>query len=179
LIAIFAKKIGKQHGYTLVEVVISAAIGAILMAGLTSVVLTSVRATNVATARIEASSQIRGFQFLAYDDFARSMPPSPGGCSGNPPARCTINLSGLKASNSIPPDIAPFKVTYSWDGGTGYLDRNAVHAAAYVTAFSYDVDQAGQYPTVVVNLTVTIRNGSPNDYYSQSQTMRFYPRVQP
>jgi hypothetical protein len=48
-----------------------------------------------------------------------------------------------------------------------------------VTAFSYDVDQAGEYPTVVVNLTVTIRNGSPNDYYSQSQTMRFYPRVQP
>jgi prepilin-type N-terminal cleavage/methylation domain-containing protein len=168
-----------QHGFTLVEVVITVAIGAVLMAGLTSVVLTSARATNVATARIEASSQIRSFQFLAYDDFARSLLPSPGGCTGTPPTRCTINLSGLQASNSIPPEVAPFNVTYSWDGGTGYLDRNGKHAAAYVTAFSYDVDQAGQYPTVVVNLTVTIRNGSPNDYYSQSQTMRFYPRVQP
>ena len=67
-----------QGGYTLVEVIVASAIGAILMAGLTSVILTSVRANNIASSRIEASSQIRSFQFSAYDEFARSDIPDKG-----------------------------------------------------------------------------------------------------
>jgi prepilin-type N-terminal cleavage/methylation domain-containing protein len=165
-----------QGGYTLVEVVIASAIGAILMAGLTSVILTSVRAGNTASSRIEASSQIRSFQFFASDDFARSPLPSPSGCVGTPPTACTIALGGVQASNSTRPVIAPYLVSYSWDVQSGFLDRKvgnnpAIHAASNVTAFSYFLDGSAPYQTVVVSLKVTVRS------YSEYQTLRFYPRV--
>lgn len=171
------RQLRKQDGYTLVEVIISSAIGLFLMTGLTSVVLTAVRAVNIATARIEASSQIRSFQLFANDDFARSPVPGSGGCVGTPPTSCTIALSGPRASNAATPTVSKYGVTYKWDGGTRFLDRvvdgYAVHAATNVTAFSYSVE--GQ--NVVVKITVTVQNGSPSDAYSQSQTMRFYSPV--
>jgi prepilin-type N-terminal cleavage/methylation domain-containing protein len=163
-----------QAGYTLIEVVIASAIGAILMTALTSVILTSVGAANIATSRVEASSQIRNFEFFAYDDFARSPMPSPNGCVGLPPTQCTIALTGFQASNSTTPVTAAYPVTYTWDVVSGFLDRAvgsnpAIHAATNVIAFSYSDDVATR--TVVVSLTVKVQS------YTEYQTFRFYPRV--
>ena len=145
-----------QEGYTLVELIIAVAIGALLMSALTSVVLTAWRGTSVATGRVEASSQIRNFQYFAYDDFA------------------TSNISGLSGCTS--PCTSPITlaaVTYKWDG-SNFLERTnsqaTIHAATNVTAFSWYVDTNF---TVVVNLTVTVQS------YSESQTFRFYPRINP
>ena len=170
-----------QRGYTLVEVIIALAIGSILMTALTSVVLTSVRASDIATSRVEASSQIRNFDSFAYDDFAASEVPAVGSCGGSA-TPCTtepIVLSGTQVSNSIRPvpGDTPVTVTYTWDG-SDVLDRQVdwgppVHAATGVTAFSWYVDESAAFPTVVVRLTVTVRG------YSLSQTLLFYPRLNP
>jgi prepilin-type N-terminal cleavage/methylation domain-containing protein len=166
-----------QKGYTLVEVVITCAIGAVLMSALTSVVLTSFRAATVATSRIEASGQIRNFQFYAYDDFAGSGIPDPSTCAA-PPASCSIVLSGTQVSNSSTPTPSPYSVTYSWNGAAGTpLDRtiggNSKHVATSVIAFSWSIDGSTPFRTLVVNLTVKVQD------YSESQTWRFYPRVNP
>jgi prepilin-type N-terminal cleavage/methylation domain-containing protein len=164
-----------QDGYTLVEVIIASALGLLLMSALTSVVLTSWRGATIATSRVEASGQIRNFEFFAYDDFARSSAPIGSGCVQSAP--CTTHplvLNGYQVSNStsIP---APFQVTYTWDGAT-FLDRAVTttgatgHAATDVSAFSWYVNTDG---SVVVNLTVTVQA------YSQSQTFRFDPKVNP
>ena len=58
-----------QGGYTLIELLVSLSIGLIVMTALTSVVLTSSRAWATAAGRVEASAQIRAFQFAAADDF--------------------------------------------------------------------------------------------------------------
>jgi prepilin-type N-terminal cleavage/methylation domain-containing protein len=166
-----------QGGFTLVEVIVASVIGAILLGGLTSVILTSVRASNTASSRVEASSQIRSFQFFAYDDFARSDIPDTNGC-GTEGDACTtepIVLIGQQVSNSTLPAPANYKVSYAWDG-TLFLDRTIngtapVHAAVGVTAFSWYVDGTAPYQTVVVSMTVTVKS------YSESQTLRFFPRV--
>ncbi len=164
-----------QDGYTLVEVIIASALGVLLMSALTSVVLTSWRGAMIATSRVEASGQIRNFEFFAYDDFARSNVPSGSGCVQAAP--CTTQplvLNGYQVSNStaIP---AFFQVTYTWDGAA-FLDRTVAatgatgHAATDVSTFSWYVDTD---QSVVVNLTVTVQA------YSQSQTFRFDPKVNP
>jgi len=165
-----------QGGYTLIEVIVSVAIGAILMAVLTSVVLTSARASNVATSRVEASSQIRSFQFFAYDDFAHSGLSGLGGCTQAAP--CTtqpIVLTGTQVNSSGQP-IGAQTVSYTWDGSND-LDRAAggapIHAASNVSAFSWYVSSGPGLSTVVVNLTVTVQA------YSESQSFIFYPRVNP
>ncbi len=146
-----------QDGFTLVELIISAAIGALLLSALTSVMLTSWRGATIAASRVEASGQIRNFEYFAYDDFARSATPSGSGC---PCTTQPLVLSGI---------------TYAWDGSS-FLDRAVAstgateHAATDVTAFSWYVDTDS---TVVVSLTITIQA------YSESQTFRFYPRVNP
>lgn len=148
-----------QDGYTLVELIVALAIGASLMVAISSVVLTSWQAANTATERVEASAQIRNFEYFAYDDFAQSNVTSlgNGGCPPSPP--CSIALA---------------TTTYTWDGSN--LDRtlnsnsqSTIHTATNVTAFSWYVDT--QSLTVVVSLTVTV------SAYSESQTFRFYPRV--
>jgi len=168
-----------QGGYTLIEVIITVAIGAILMAGLTSVVLTSVRASDIASSRVEASGQVRNFEYFAYDDFAGSGVPSTDAC-GTPSPPCTtqpIVLVGTRVSNSINPAPSPSQVTYTWDG-SDILDRQvgtgaAIEAATGVTSFSWYVDTSSATPTVVVSITITVRS------YSQSQTLLFYPRLNP
>lgn len=156
---------GGQGGYTLVELIIALAIGALLMVALTSVVLTSWRATSTATSRVEASAQIRNFESFAYDDFAQSNVANLGGCTASAPPGCTTPIT-LAA------------VTYSWDSSTFVLDRtsntdsqNKIPAATNVTAFSWYIDTSNS--TVVVNLTVTVQA------YSESQAFRFYPRLNP
>ena len=167
-----------QGGYTLVEVVITCAIGAILMSALTSVILTSVRAGNIATSRIEASSQIRSFQFFADNDFALSIVPSPTGC-GTVISQCTtqpIVLSGQKASNSMNPAVTPYSVTYRWDGASlvnRTVGGTVKPVANHVTDFSWYLAGSGQFRTVVVSMTVTVQS------YSQSQSLRYFPRVNP
>ncbi len=167
--------LGNQNGFTLVEVVITAAISVVVMSALTSVVLTSVRSFDTATNRAEASSQIRNFQSMAYGDFALSQIPQ------NPcmsPCGAPIVLSGIQVSNAPQPAPTPAQVTYSWDGSS-LLDRqvastgSTTHAATDVTAFSWYLDTSGAYPTVVVSLTVTV------GAYSESQTFLFYPRLNP
>src|SRR5260370_1300407 len=118
-----------QDGYTLVEVIIASALGVLLMSALTSVVLTSWRGAMIATSRVEASGQIRNFEFFAYDDFARSNVPSGSGCVQAAP--CTTQplvLNGYQVSNStaIP---AFFQVTYTWDGAA-FLDRTVAATGA-------------------------------------------------
>ena len=162
-----------QGGFTLIEVIISAAIGALLLAALTSVVYTSWHATTIASGRVEASSEIRNFEYFAFDDFARSSLPSAGGCVPSSP--CTtqpLSLTGVQVSNSTPVPSAA-SVTYAWDGSQ-FLDRTVAgvsrHIATDVTAFSWYVDTNG---TVVVGVTVTLQG------YSQSQTFRFRPELNP
>lgn len=166
-----------QDGYTLVEVIITLAISSLLMSVLVSVILTTTRAFTTATGRVEASSQIRNFGFVAYDDFAQSGVPSGTGC-GTPASPCTTQplvLTGISASNSPTPTFAAYQVTYTWDG-SDLLDRqlastgSTTHAATNVTAFSWYVDTNS---TVVVSLTVTVGT------YQQSQTFRFLPRLNP
>ena len=170
---------GGQAGYTLVELIIALAISGLLLTALTSVILTAVRANATASNRVEASGQIRSFQSFAGDDFARSAPPAGGAC-GTQATPCTtepIVLVGTQVSNSNQPVGAQVQVTYTWDGSS-FVDRQigageAVHAATDVSAFSWYVDSSAAHSTVVVSLTVTV--GS----YSESQTFRFYPRVNP
>ena len=170
-----ATRTSAQGGYTLVELIIAVALGALLMSALTSVVLTSWRAANIASSRVEASSQIRNFELFAYDDFARSSTPIATGCAQSSP--CTTQplvLSGYQVSNMTPvPDSV--QVSYTWDGSS-FLERAVAgtgvteHAATNVSAFSWYVDTNA---TVVVSLTVTVQA------YSKSQTFRFDPRMNP
>jgi prepilin-type N-terminal cleavage/methylation domain-containing protein len=170
-----------QGGYTLVEVIVASAVGAILMTGLTSVILTSIRSSDIATSRIEASSQIRSFQFFAGDDFRSSGVPSASGC-GTRSTPCTtqsIVLTGPQVTNStnpVPLDSV-VGVTYTWDGSS-FVNRqlgtgSPIRVATGVTAFSWYVDSSGAFPTVVVSLTVAV------SAYSESQTLLFYPRLNP
>ena len=171
-----------QGGYTLIEVIISVAIGAILMAGLSSVVLTSVRASSVAASRVEASSQIRSFQFFAYDDFAHSGLSGLSGCTqGAPCTTQAITLTGTQVNASGQP-IGTHTVTYTWDGSND-LDRSAggapIHAASDVSSFSWYVVSGPGLSTVVVNITVTVPEAGMGQAYSESQNFIFYPRVNP
>ncbi|TMD06539.1 MAG: type II secretion system protein [Chloroflexi bacterium] len=179
-----------QGGYTLIELLVASAIGLIVMSGLTSVVLSSFRAASIATSRVEASGQIRSFQLDAYTDFAGSSLPTPSGC-GTETNRCTtqaISLQGLQSGNTTIPSPASYKVTYTWNSAKFMLDRKvgsmeARHAATNVTDFSWYVDGTSLHRTVVVSLTVTVPLCSvsprPALCYSESQTLRFYPRVSP
>jgi len=164
-----------QGGFTLVEVLIASAIGALLMAALTSVVLTSWRAATIASSRVEASSEVRNFEYYAYDDFARSAVPNSGSCIPASPCTTTpLALHGYRVSNSVPVPSS-FSVTYAWDGSQ-YLDRTisstgaTEHMATDVTRFQWYVDTNA---TVVVSMTVTVQA------YSESQTFRFYPKLNP
>jgi prepilin-type N-terminal cleavage/methylation domain-containing protein len=164
-----------QGGYTLIELIVASAIGLFVMTGLTSVVMTSWRAGATATSRIEASGQIRNFQYRAYDDFALSSTPVIISCALGDPPPCTITLSGLRVtdSNLVP---ASYEVTYRWNGAT--VDRqvgsDVKHAATNVTAFSAYVSDA----TIIVTLTVTVP-AFAQQAYAETQTLRFYPRVNP
>ncbi|HEV2139594.1 MAG TPA: type II secretion system protein [Candidatus Dormibacteraeota bacterium] len=165
-----------QGGYTLIEVMIAVAIGGLLLTAITSVVLTSQRATDVATSRIEASSQIRNFQFTAYDDFARSAAPTNTGCAPSTPCTTTpLVLNGVQVSNGGQQVPAPAQVTYTYDG-SAFVDRSiggaSTHAATDVSAFRWYVDNNG---TLVVSMTVTISGSSVT--YRESQTFLFYPRT--
>jgi prepilin-type N-terminal cleavage/methylation domain-containing protein len=165
-----------QGGYTLIELIVASAISLFVLTGLTSVVLTSWRAGAIATSRVEASAQIRNFQFRAYDDFALSGAPVISSCGANDPPPCSITLSGLKASNSEPPVLTRFTVIYFWDGTN--VDRivgsDVRHAATNVTAFSASV--SGE--TVGVSMTVTMPVFAEMPY-AETQKLRFYPRVNP
>jgi prepilin-type N-terminal cleavage/methylation domain-containing protein len=172
---------GRQDGFTLVELIITSVLTLLVMTGLTSVVLTAMRGNDIATGRIEASSQIRNFELRAYDDFAGSgtVAPDPSTCPPLP-SGCSIRLQGTQASNSNSPTVSPYNVTYSWSGTFGApLDRaftlvtyNKVvtslrHVATSVTGFSWYLSGRA----VVVTLTVTVRS------YSETQTFLFYPRI--
>ncbi len=176
-----------QAGYTLVELIIATAMGAIVLGAVTSIVLTTAVATNVATSRVDASNQVRTFQVTAYDDIALSSVPSPAGC-GAPSQPCTTQamvLAGLRLSNAtpgVPSSGVPtaYSVTYTWNSTTGVVVRQVAGGpsrtvATNVTSYSWYVDRSGAYPAVVVNLTVTFN--SYNSLHSQSQSLRFYPRV--
>src|SRR6267143_1037220 len=70
----------RQAGFTLIEVVIASALGLMVMGALTSVVLTTVLSDNIASARVQASAQVRNLQFASYDDFVHARAPVPSGC---------------------------------------------------------------------------------------------------
>lgn len=165
-----------QAGYTLVELIIALAIGVLLMTALTSVLFTAFRASNVATSRVEASSEVRSFEYYAYDDFARSSAPS-GGASCTQANPCTtqpLTLTGIQVTNANP-QPQTVTVTYTWDGSS-FLNRSVAgsgvseHAATDVTAFDWYMDANS---TVVVNMTVTV------GAYSETETFRFLPRINP
>ena len=157
----------------MVEVVIASAIGAVVMAGLASVILTSVQATGTATSRVEASSELRTIEFFARDDFARSSVPTT--CPGVPATSCLV-LRGQQVTGSSAPQAQPYQVMYTWDG-SAFLDRQvgtepARHIASDVTAFTWYVQGSGQKQTCVLQVTVTVGG------YSESQTLLFYPQLQ-
>jgi prepilin-type N-terminal cleavage/methylation domain-containing protein len=173
----------RQAGFTLIELIIATAIGLMIMGALTSVVLTTAQAANTATARLEASSQIRDLQLSANDDFVLSRAPTPSGCgtANNPCHTQPLALQGSRMANAVAGAPAAFTVTYVWDSSPSGLDvtrRTASGSrvlARNVTAFAWYVDSTGAHPTVVVSLTVAVN--FYNAAYSQSQTLRFYPRV--
>lgn len=166
-----------QAGYTLIEVVITAAIGAVVMSALASVILTAVNATDTASSRVEASAQIRSFEFFAYEDFASAQVQNGGSCTQGSP--CTVQpivLSGTRVTGGSPPVPSNTTVSYAWDG-SGFVYRQfsggTERAATDVSSFAWYVDTSGSFTTLVVQLTVTIRS------YSESQTFLFYPHVNP
>jgi prepilin-type N-terminal cleavage/methylation domain-containing protein len=168
-----------QGGFTLVELLVASAIGLIVMTGLTSLVLSTWRAGTIATTRVVASGQIRNFQLDADDDFALSGLPTLTNCMAGSPPPCTIALSGFQASKAAVPVITPYQVSYVWDGVN--VDRNVVggsskHAATDVAAFSAYLSGQPGNQTVVVTLTITMPGVPP---YSETQTLQFYPRVNP
>ncbi len=177
--ATLARYARSQGGYTLIELIIASALGLFVMTGLTSVVLTTWRAGTTATSRIEASGQIRNFQFEAYDDFALSSLPARNGCPGTEDSACTapIVLQGLQASNATSPATSPYQVTYTWDGSNLLMrqvnSNPALEAANGVTAFSWYLDGSGAHQMVVVTISVTVQS------YTETQTLRFFPRVNP
>lgn len=158
-----------QGGFTLVEVIISAAIGALLMGALVSVFLTATRATNEATGRVEASGQLRNFEIFAYEDFAGSgISDFNATCSATSPCQSQVTLTETHPDQS-------YTVSYSWDQTKKVLDRTVggnppLHAATNVDDFEWYVD-ANQ--SVVVTLTITVSS------YTESQTFRYYPRRNP
>jgi prepilin-type N-terminal cleavage/methylation domain-containing protein len=166
---------GSQAGFTLIELVIATALGVVVMGALTSVVLTGVVAANSATSRVEASAQIRNFELTAYDDFALSHAPAPGGCFYSSP--CTTEALVLKGVTQPSGLSAPPKrtVSYLWNASKQEVTREAAAGtrtvARNVTRFGWYVDG----PTVVVRLTVKV--SFYNTSSAQSQTLRFYPRV--
>jgi prepilin-type N-terminal cleavage/methylation domain-containing protein len=170
-----------QAGYTLIELIVASAIGLFVMSALTSVVLTSVLATNTATSRVEASAQIRNFQLTAYDDFALSSPPSPLGC-GTQASPCTnqdMFLTGVRMPAELGAPPPQYTVRYTWDPNqkvvTRFVGPASRVAASNVQSYSWYVDRTGAHPVVVVSMTVTV--GFYNTAYSESQTLLFYPRV--
>jgi prepilin-type N-terminal cleavage/methylation domain-containing protein len=171
----------RQGGFTLIELLIATALGVMVMGALTSVVLTSMQAANTATARVEASSQVRNFQFTAYDDFVLARAPVPSGC-GTPTSPCTTQdllLQGHKVPNEVGGVAAPYTVRYVWDSSrhvvTRYAGTSSRVTATNVTAYSWYIESSGANPSVVVSVTVTI--AFYNSSYSDSQTLRFYPRL--
>ena len=74
----------------------------------------------------------------------------------------------------------PYAVTYTWHDNDSNLVRQVAGlssrvVASNVSAFSWYVDSSGAHPTVVIDMTVTVKSFSTT--YSESQTLRFYPRV--
>ena len=88
----------RQAGYTLVELIIAMAIGAMVLGALTSIVVTTALSTNLATSRVDASNQVRNFQLTAYDDLALS----------NLPTIQSLHLTtdGAPGSSSTEPGLA-------------------------------------------------------------------------
>lgn len=173
------RRTNHQGGFTLIELMIATAIGLVVLTGLTSVVFTTYRANQIATSRVEASGQIRNFEETAYDDFAlSSLPPTPGGCgtSAQPCTQDSIQLKGCGMTNSATPSLQSRTIAYAWNKGTQSIDRslNAVpvnSVASGVTNFAWYIDGVAPSQSVVVTMTVTITT------YSQTQTLRFHPRV--
>jgi prepilin-type N-terminal cleavage/methylation domain-containing protein len=181
----------QQAGFTLIELIIATALGVLVMGALTSVVLTTVLAANTANARIQASSQVRSFQFTAYDDVALARPPGGPGC-GTPATPCTTQVMVLQGSR-VPSATgtlgtpSAYTVRYAWDSTAQLITREALKdaldpnskvsrvVATNVTAYSWYVDTSGAHPTVVVSMTVTV--AAYDTIYNESQTLLFYPRV--
>ncbi len=171
-----------QGGFTLIELLIATALGVLVLSALTSIVLTTTQAAGTANSRIEASAQVRNFQLTAYDDFALARPPATLGC-GTHDDPCTTQdlvLIGSRMPNTTTGTAAPYTVTYTWDDHETNLLRHVAGlssrvVASNVTAFAWYVDSSGAHPTVVIDMTVTVKSFSTT--YSESQTLRFYPRV--
>jgi prepilin-type N-terminal cleavage/methylation domain-containing protein len=171
-----------QAGYTLVEVLVATAIGAIVMGAVTSIVVTTVISTNVATSRVDATTQVRDFQLNAYDDVARSALPGASGCGSqaNPCTTQPMVLTGSRIPNQLAGSPSPYTVTYTWDPSQHLVVRQVSAGpsrpvATGVTSYAWYIDSSAGHPTVVVNLTVTV--STYNASYSESQSFRFYPRV--
>jgi prepilin-type N-terminal cleavage/methylation domain-containing protein len=168
-----------QAGFTLIELLVASTLGLLIMSALTSVVLTTYRASQTASERVEAAGQILGFQQTASDDFAASSLPVPLGACGSINVPCThdpIQLRSCTMTNSTTPTPQPRSVTYAWPAGSDLVDRrigagSSNPAATNVTAFSWYLDGASPHQSVVITLMVTVGT------VSQSQTMRFHPRV--
>jgi len=171
----------RQAGFTLIELIIATAIGVLVMGALTSVVLTTVLAANTANGRIQASSQVRSFQFTAYDDIASAQLPAPVGCgaTGTPCTTQDMILQGcLQPTNAGDPGIV-HTVRYAWDPAAQEVRRYSATSrhvvATNVTRFSWYLDPVAHPTSVVVSMTVTV--AAYNTIYSESQTLTFYPRI--
>lgn len=164
--------VASQGGFTLIEVVITAAIGALLLGALVSVILTAMQATSTATNRVEASSQIRNFEYFAYEDFAAASVSDLGvGCTPSAPCSTRVNLSAIQAGNPA----QTYEVSYTWDQTDQLLQRTVnsgqpIDAATNVSNFAWYIDSN---QTVVLSLSVKVGT------YTEAQTFRFYPRRNP
>ena len=160
-----------QAGFTLIELIITLALSALLMGVLVSVFLTTTRAIDSATGRVEASGQVRTFESFAYEDFTGSAVSDFGsGCTSTTPCSTGVTLTEVPIANPT----QRYTVTYAWDQTNQVLNRTvggvARHAASNVTGFEWYID-ANQ--SVVISLSITVNS------YTQSQTFRFYPRRNP
>lgn len=176
-----------QAGFTLIELIIATAIGLVVMTGLTSLVFTAYRADRQATTRVEVAGQIRTFEQSAFRDFSMSsLPQAPPTC-GTQAAPCTqdpIQLSGCSISSidgGATYQWQSHRVAYTWHNTTQVVTRDVgsgvtFPAASDVSAFSWYVDGTSPNQSVVVTIAVTV-NWAQNSPYTQSQVLKFYPRV--
>jgi len=172
---------GNQGGYTLPEVILAAGLATFIAAALTSVVFVASSANTTWNPRLQASGQIRGFQQSFTDDVAMAGMPSfaSAPCPGVSPApapSAPIVLRGVTFNPSPSPTLAPIQAAYWYDRTNKVVVRcsggnGPAVVARYVTAFQPILDRTGN--TIIITITA---QDAGSGQYSQTQTMRFYPR---
>ncbi|MHB8571836.1 MAG: PulJ/GspJ family protein [Candidatus Dormibacteria bacterium] len=167
----------RQAGFTLVELMISAALASFILAATVSVIWVAVGANNTWNPRLQANAQVRDLQLaVQYDLEHDSIVLAPQSGSGCTPTTLgtSLTLTGVQMSNVATPAPSVTSVTYGYDSSGKRVSRSTgtavasdpVYVARNVTAFTWSID-AGC--VLVVNMTAT----DPAASFTDAETLRF------